>query len=72
MNEYWNLFLATGMPEAWVMSRKMGDRPVTGEPLWPLAEAGDPVRPCAVEAAGNASHASHQEAISGEKPSVTA
>ena len=46
MNEYWNLFLATGMPEAWVMSRKMGDRPAGGEQLWPLAAYGDPVRPC--------------------------
>lgn len=54
MNEYWNLFLATGMPEVWVMSRKMGDRLVSGEQLWPMAAAGDPVRPCAVEAAGEA------------------
>ena len=65
MNEYWNLFLATGMPEAWVMSRKMGDRPAGGEKLWPLAAYGDPVRPCAVDAAGDASAAAHREARGG-------
>ncbi len=64
MNEYWNLFLATGMPEAWVMSRKMADRPGGGEQLWPMAKAGDPVRPCAVAAAGEASLAAHREALS--------
>lgn len=67
MNEYWNLFLATGMPEAWVMSRKMGDFAASDQkdPLWPIAAAGDPVRPCAVEAAGEAAAAAHRETRGG-------
>ncbi len=67
MNHYWNLFLATGMPEAWVMSRRAGDDPMEdmAEQAWPLAAVGDPVRPSAVKAAGDASMAANLEAMGG-------